>query len=364
MTNLPMTESNSLPNSLPTLHFTDKLPGGQPVAKLATGYDMPMVGFGTWQLAHPYEQTLLALELGYRHIDTAWVYGNEREIGRALAVTSVPRSEIFLTTKINVTQYPDAELAVNLALEKLGVDYLDLVLLHQPFGDVHSAWRQLERLVRAGKIRSLGVSNFPAAKYVDFYHFCEIKPVVNQVECHLFYQRQAELDWAQKYNTTLVAWSPLSKGKCKQGDFSAEVEAVLAQFAAKLGVTVDDAAGAEGKASLAQVLLAYQLVRGAAVIPKASTEAHMLANLQAAQLLVNTCADASALTFADLAPLLALDLQQPIETDHTAPEMAVVFYERHLSRLPAWEKEKAEYLASKKKNNPEALDVMSWFDPH
>lgn len=334
---LPPQLSRQLSTQLPK-SWQDQL-----VTKLSDGNFMPSIGFGTWQLSEPYQQTLLALKLGYRHIDTAWIYDNEVEIGRAIADSGIPRQEIFVTTKINITQYPDAQAALELAFSKLNLDYIDLVLLHQPFGDVYAAWRVLEDYVRSGRIRSIGVSNFPAAKFVDFYQFVEIKPVVNQVECHLAYQRPLELKWAKEFDATLVAWSPLCKGKIKLENFTPEQAQALQALTESLNTRLVEsrdqnniAQASHTEVTLAQLFLAYQLRRDIAVIPKASSEAHLRDNLAASKL-VELFQDS------ELAYLASLDTNSPIEVDHSSPEQAVAFYKRHLSRFRAWQAELAEF---------------------
>ncbi|MFC6177014.1 aldo/keto reductase [Companilactobacillus huachuanensis] len=238
-----------------------------PTIQLNNGQKMPQEGFGTFQITD-FETcknaVLKALDMGYRLIDTAQVYKNEQAVGAALKLTSVPRSEIFVTTKVWLPFFGDdvTEKSVEDSLQRLGLDYLDLVLLHEPYGDYYGAYRDLEKLVVAGKIRSIGVSNFDAGQLMDLTHQMQITPAVNQVELNL-YQQQDDL---RKYQTEkqiiIEAWAPL-------GEVNGSIlqEPSVVQIAEKYHKTT------------AQILLHYLVQLGAVIIPKSVQESHMRDNL-------------------------------------------------------------------------------------
>lgn len=234
---------------------------------LSNGVSMPMLGFGVYQV--PQDQceacVLEALDVGYRAIDTAQSYFNEAQVGSAVAKSGVPREEIFLTTKVWLEHYgyEPAKASVLASLEKLQTDYLDLVLLHQPFADAYGAWRALEELYEQGRIRAIGVSNFSPDRLVDFLSFQRIRPMVNQVESHIFHQQQGAKEWMDKYGVQMEAWAPFGEGR--GGTFT---EPTVAAIAARHGKTP------------AQVMLRWQLQRGVVVIPKSVHRARMEENFQ------------------------------------------------------------------------------------
>lgn len=184
---------------------------------LANNIEMPLLGFGVYQV--PAEETervvLNALEAGYRHIDTAAAYFNETEVGNALRSSGLKREEIFLTTKLwlNSASYEGAKAQFERSLNRLQTDYLDLYLIHQPYGDVHGAWRAMEELYEAGKIRAIGVSNFHSDRLVDLTEFNCIKPMVNQIEINPFHQQAQAVNFMQANGIVAEAWGSFAEGK-------------------------------------------------------------------------------------------------------------------------------------------------------
>lgn len=186
--------------------------------KLNNGLEMPILGFGVFQIPDDKEceQAVLdALEVGYRSIDTARAYNNEEAVGRAIRKSGVPREEIFLTTKlwIDDTGYDKTLAAIDVALEKLQVDYIDLYLIHQPFGDVYGAWRAMEEKYKEGKLKAIGVSNFHPDRLVDLIIHNEIAPAVNQIETHPFNQRKEDHAILEEYGVVHESWAPFAEGK-------------------------------------------------------------------------------------------------------------------------------------------------------
>lgn len=185
--------------------------------ELSNGVKIPMLGYGTLQISPKNAKScvLSALESGYRMIDTAASYFNEKEIGRAIKESKIPRQEIFLITKLWVQDagYEKTLEAFEASLKKLHVDYIDLYLIHQPYNDYYGAWRAMEELYRQGKIRALGVCNFSAERFVDLYMNSDIKPMVNQIELHPFYQQKELLKVLKCYDCQAMAWGPLNEGQ-------------------------------------------------------------------------------------------------------------------------------------------------------
>ena len=232
---------------------------------LANGVKMPQLGYGVYQVTkEECERCVLdALEVGYRSIDTAQSYFNEEEVGNAILKSGVDRKEIFLPSKVWLEHfgYEECKKSVLESLKKLHTDYIDLMLLHQPFGDVYGAWRALEELYDEGKIRAIGISNFYTDKMVEFANFTRIKPMVNQMEIHPLNQQKELKKWADKYDIRLEAWAPFGEGR--NGLFENEV---LKKIAEKYGKTT------------AQVMLRWSLERGVIVIPKSVHKNRMIEN--------------------------------------------------------------------------------------
>lgn len=232
---------------------------------LSNGVKMPILGYGVYQVTkEECERCVLdALETGYRHIDTAQAYFNEEEVGNAIQKSGIPREEIFLTTKVWIENYgyEQAKVSVMESLRKLKTDYIDLVLLHQPFSDTYGAWRALEELYGEGKIKAIGISNFYADRMVEFTSFNRIKPMVNQMETHIFNQQKELKQWADKYDVRLEAWAPFGEGR--KGTFD---NPVLIKIGEKYGKTP------------AQVMLRWNIQRGVIVIPKSIHKERMEEN--------------------------------------------------------------------------------------
>ena len=223
---------------------------------LNNGVQMPLEGFGVFQVpdAAECEQAVSdALEVGYRLIDTAAAYMNEEAVGNAIRTSGIPRKDLFITTKLWIqdADYESAKKAFETSLNKLGLEYLDLYLIHQPFHDYYGAWRAMEELYKEGRIRAIGVSNFYPDRLVDLCMNAEIIPAVNQVECHPFFQQKDALKVMKEYDVQLEAWGPFSEGK---NNFFQNP--TLSEIATKYGKSV------------AQVALRWNVQRGVVVIPK------------------------------------------------------------------------------------------------
>lgn len=185
---------------------------------LNNGITMPKIGYGVFRMtdsAQCEEAVVQAIHTGYRLIDTAAAYGNEDAVGRAIRRCGVPREELFITTKLWITDtsYEGAKRGFDRSMEYLGLDYLDLYLIHQPYNDYYGAWRALEELYAAGKVRAIGVDNFTPDKLADFVFWNKVKPAVNLVECNPFFQREEERAYMEIRNIQMQAWSPLSAGQ-------------------------------------------------------------------------------------------------------------------------------------------------------
>lgn len=237
-----------------------------PSIKLSSGVEMPLEGFGVFQIPEESCERAVAeaIETGYRLIDTASSYKNEAAVGRALKSCGVPRSELFVTTKafVNEMGYDETMHAFERSLAKLGLDYLDLYLIHMPFGDYHGSWRALEKLYRDGRVRAIGVCNFLPDRLYDLCRSVEIKPMVNQIERHPHYQRADELALMRELGVQPQAWAPFAEGL--NGMFG---EPALAEIAKKHGKTA------------AQVILRWNVQQGIAVIPKSVHRWRMEENL-------------------------------------------------------------------------------------
>ena len=225
---------------------------------------MPMLGFGTFLMggAESEESVLTALRSGYRMIDTAEAYGNEEAVGNATQKSGIPRGELFLVTKVNFRSYENTRATVEASLEKLKTSYLDLVLLHWPFGNYYAAWRELEKLHQEGKIRAIGVSNFDPDRLIDLIEFNQVAPAVNQIETHLLCQRRTEHEWMEKYHVRHMAYAPLGQGR-KNEMFENPALVEIAR--------------AHGKTS-AQVALRFLMQSGVVVIPKSVHKGHIKEN--------------------------------------------------------------------------------------
>lgn len=186
--------------------------------KLNNGVEVPILGFGTFQITDPEEAEKAvkdAIKAGYRHIDTAQSYMNEESVGRGIANSGVPREELFVTTKVWVenVSYEGVISSVERSLKRLGLDYIDMLLIHQPYNDVYGAWRAMEELQKQGKIRAIGVSNFGVDRVVDLAEFNEVVPQVNQIEINPFQQQTKNIEALKKEGIIPEAWAPFAEGK-------------------------------------------------------------------------------------------------------------------------------------------------------
>lgn len=267
------------------------------------GVKIPMVGYGVFQI--PPEDTkrcvLDAISVGYRSIDTAQGYFNEEGVGDAIADCGVPRDQLFLTTKIWISNggYEKAKASIDESLKKLRTDYVDLMLIHQPFNNYYGAYRAMEEAYQAGKIRAIGVSNFMPDRFIDIAGFTEIPPMVNQLEVHVFQQQKVIRPILQKYGAQLMAWSPLAQGK--NGLFT---NPVLTEIGEKYGK------------SAAQVNLRFLIQSGVVVIPKSIHKDRMEENFDLFDF---------QLTNDEMNQLETLDLGHSQFIDHYAPDVAEMF---------------------------------------
>ena len=272
---------------------------------LSNGVKMPVLGYGVYQVTpEECERCVLdALAAGYRLLDTAQSYFNEEQVGSAIRRSGAPREEIFLTTKVWVEHY-GYEAAGDSVLEsmrKLKTDYLDLVLLHQPFADYYGAYRALEELYEEGKIRAIGVSNFYPDRLVDLASFARIRPMVNQVEIHPYHQQQEAKHWMDKYGVQAEAWAPFGEGR--GGLFR---DPVLTEIGQKHGKTA------------AQVVLRWHLQRGVVVIPKSVRPERMRENIDVFDF---------ALSAEEMVRISALDQKQSAFFSHQDPNVVEWFVE-------------------------------------
>lgn len=238
-----------------------------PTIQLNNGVEMPTLGFGVFQvpdLKEAEQAVTEALDSGYRLIDTATAYQNEEAVGKAIKQSSVNRDEIFVTSKLWVSDfnYRRAKAGIDASLERLGLDYMDLYLLHQPYGDTMGAWRALEEAQREGKIRAIGVSNFYADQLKNLKLTMPIKPAVNQIEVNPWYQQKREVKFAQSEDIRVEAWAPFAEGK-----HDIFTNATITEIAAKYGK------------SAGQVILRWLLQRGITVIPKTVHQRRMVENI-------------------------------------------------------------------------------------
>ena len=234
---------------------------------LSNGIRMPMLGYGVYQVSNEEcERCVLdAIDVGYRSVDTAQAYHNEEAVGKAIEKCGVPRSELFLTTKVWISNagYEKAKASIDMSLQNLRTDYIDLLLIHQPFGDYYGTWRAMEEAYRAGKLRAIGVSNFYPDRLVDLCRFVNIKPMVNQVETHVFQQQTQAREWMNKYGVAHESWGPFAEGR---KDFF--TDPVLCDI------------GQKYQKSAAQIALRFLIQRGVIVIPKSTHKERMKENFE------------------------------------------------------------------------------------
>lgn len=277
---------------------------------LNNGVTMPQLGFGVYQI--PSDETAQAvyeaIKIGYRLIDTAAVYGNEKETGagikQAIEEGLVTREELFVTSKLFILQTPEnkATATIEHSLSVMGLDYLDLYLIHQPYGDIYGAWRALVAAQQAGKVRAIGISNFKAAKMIEFVGLNEVKPQVNQIEVNPWYQRAADLVWHEQYGVQVEAWAPFA-----EGHHDLFTNPVLAEIGSKYGKSVG------------QVVLRWLMQRGIVALAKSVHPERMAENIDIFDF---------ELTAPDMATIQSLDKKESAFFDHDAPEQVEWFMKR------------------------------------
>lgn len=271
--------------------------------KLSNGVEMPQIGYGVYQVSPSECERCVsdALKVGYRMIDTAQAYNNEEGVGAAVAKSGLGRDEVFLVSKVWISNYgyEKAKASIDGSLRKLGTDYIDLMLLHQPFCDRYGAYRALEEAYREGKLRAIGVSNFYPDHFIDLAENVEIKPMVNQVETHVFNQQTAAQKYMEDYGCRIMSWGPLAEGR--NNFFSNPVlEAIGARY---------------GK-SVAQVALRWLVQQGVIIIPKSVHIERMEQNLDIFDF---------TLSEEDMQAIGKLDTGKSLFFDHHDPEVVKMF---------------------------------------
>ncbi len=268
-----------------------------PKVKLNNGVEMPVLGFGVMQMYGPDCETavLNAIEVGYRLFDTAELYGNEQAVGNALKRSGVPREEFFITTKFGSKEagYEKTKAAFERSLAQLKLDYIDLYLIHQPFGDIFGSWRAMQDLYNEGKIKAIGVCNFLPDRLMDLIANSGFTPAVNQIEVHPFQQQIEAQQFFQANNVQIEAWSPFAEGM--NGVFTNEILAAI---------------GAKYKKTVAQVILRWLKQRGVVAIPKSARKERMIENIQIFDF---------NLSDEDMQSIRTLDTKKSIFFDHRDP---------------------------------------------
>lgn len=264
---------------------------------LNNGIEMPILGYGVYQVTpEECERCVMdAISVGYRSIDTAQAYYNEEGVGNAISKCGVPREELFITTKVWISNagYDKAKASIDESLRKLQTDYIDLLLIHQPFNDYYGTYRAMEEAYKAGKVRAIGVSNFYPDRFIDLAEFCEIKPAVNQMETHVFNQQVKLQEIMKKYGTQLMSWGPFAEGR--NNFFTNET---LKGIGEKLGKSV------------AQVALRYLIQRGIVVIPKSTHKERMIENKDVFDFVLSE---------QDMAAIAKLDKEESLFFSHYDP---------------------------------------------
>lgn len=267
--------------------------------KLNNGVEMPILGYGVYQVSPEECERCVsdAISVGYRSIDTAQAYRNEEGVGNAIHKSGVPRRELFITTKVWISNagYEKARASIDESLSKLQTDYIDLLLIHQPFGDYYGTYRAMEEAYKAGKLRAIGVSNFYPDRLIDLAEFCEIKPAVNQVETHVFNQQITPQEIMLRYGTQIMSWGPFAEGR--NNFFTNETLMSIGRLYDK---------------SVAQVALRFLIQRGVVVIPKSTHKERMIENLDVFNF---------ELSQEDMAAIAALDKGESLFFSHRDPEI-------------------------------------------
>lgn len=266
--------------------------------KLNNGIEMPILGYGVYQVTPEECERCVsdAISIGYRSIDTAQAYHNEEGVGSAISKCDIPRDQLFITTKVWISNagYEKAKASIDESLRKLQTDYIDLLLIHQPFNDYYGSYRAMEEAYRAGKLRAIGVSNFYPDRFVDLAEFCEIKPAVNQMETHVFNQQVKLQEIMKQYGTRLMSWGPFAEGK--NGFFTNEILKAI---------------GDKYNKSAAQVALRFLIQRGIIVIPKSTHKERMIENFDVFDFV---------LAEEDMSAIASLDKAESLFFSHYDPE--------------------------------------------
>ncbi len=266
--------------------------------KLSNGVEMPILGYGVYQVTPEECERCVsdALSVGYRMVDTAQAYANEEGVGNAVKKSGIPREELFLVTKVWISNagYEKAKASIDESLRKLQTDYIDLLLIHQPFNDYYGTYRAMEEAYKAGKLRAIGVSNFYPDRFIDLAEFCDIKPMVNQVETHVFNQQRRPQEIMKEYGTQIMSWGPFAEGR---NDFF--TNPVLKAIGEKYGKSV------------AQTALRFLIQRDVVVIPKSTHKERMEQNLDVFDF---------SLSAEDMETIGKLDKGESLFFSHYAPE--------------------------------------------
>ncbi|WP_293671752.1 aldo/keto reductase [uncultured Parabacteroides sp.] len=267
--------------------------------KLNNGVEIPILGYGVYQVTPEECERCVAdaLSVGYRSIDTAQAYYNEEGVGRAVKKSGIAREDVFITTKVWISNagYERAKASIDESLRKLQSDYVDLLLIHQPFNDYYGTYRAMEEAYKAGKVRAIGVSNFYPDRFVDLAEFCKIKPMVNQVETHVFNQQVEPQKIMERYGACVMSWGPFAEGR---NDFF--TNATLRAIGEKYGKSV------------AQTALRFLIQRGVIVIPKSTRKERMIENFNVFDF---------TLTDEDMQEIAGLDQRKSLFFSHYDPEM-------------------------------------------
>lgn len=282
------------------------------IIKLNNGVEMPQLGFGVYQipLDETEEAVYQAIKTGYRLLDTASIYGNEKETGegikRAIKEGLVTREDLFITSKLFILQSPEekAMKTIQYSLDVMGLDYLDLYLIHQPYGDIYGAWRALVKAQKNGKVRAIGISNFKSAKMIEFVGLNDVKPQINQIEINPWYQRMEDQQLHEKYDVQVEAWAPFAEGRHELFE-----NPILSEIGLKYEKTVG------------QVVLRWLMQRGIVALAKSVRPERMAENINIFDF---------ELSKEDIEKIAELDMKKSAFFDHDAPEQVEWFMQRML----------------------------------
>lgn len=282
------------------------------IIKLNNGVEMPQLGFGVYQipLDETEEAVYQAIKTGYRLLDTASIYGNEKETGegikRAIKEGLVTREDLFITSKLFILQSPEekAMKTIQYSLDVMGLDYLDLYLIHQPYGDIYGAWRALVKAQKNGKVRAIGISNFKSAKMIGFVGLNDVKPQINQIEINPWYQRMEDQQLHEKYDVQVEAWAPFAEGRHELFE-----NPILSEIGLKYEKTIG------------QVVLRWLMQRGIVALAKSVRPERMAENINIFDF---------ELSKEDIEKIAELDMKKSAFFDHDAPEQVEWFMQRML----------------------------------